>query len=228
MKIRYDDIDIKEYCEKMPYWEHLNEEEKQLVQENVMMRSVASGEMITSTDTECMGMVYIISGEVRVSMLSDEGREITLFCVTEGDSCVMTASCVIKQITFDTLVTANADTILLVVPSMIFAKLVNENIHVKAYMYEKETERFSSAMWVMQQILFKKFDVRLAEYFLEEYQKNNDTVIKQTQEEIARNVNSAREVVARMLRQFAADRLITVKRGSIILNDIDGLEKIIE
>lgn len=95
-------------------------------------------------------------------------------------------------------------------------------------MYEKETERFSSAMWVMQQILFKKFDVRLAEYLLKECEKNRSTTIQQTQEEIARNVNSAREVVARMLKQFSSDRLITVKRGSLVIENIDELKKIIQ
>lgn len=80
---------------------------------------------------------------------------------------------------------------------------------------------------LLQQILFKKFDVRLAEYLLDEYEKNKDPLIKETQEEIARNVNSAREVVARMLRQFASDGIIKVARGCIILENIEELKNII-
>lgn len=215
------------FCKSLPYWEHLSEEEKKHVCESAIVKAVLANEIITSSESECMGMVYILEGEIRVSMISDMGREITLFRVEKGDSCVTTAACVIRQLTFDTIVMANKDSKLLVVPATVFAKLSNENIHVKAYMYEKETERFSTSMWVMQQILFKKFDVRLAEYLLAEYKKNNNPIIKQTQEEIARNVNSAREVVARMLRQFSSDGLISVKRGSIVLDRIEELEEII-
>lgn len=218
---------MNSFCRQLPYWNNLTEEEKVIVQENAYLKAVSANELITASDTECMGMVYILDGEIRVSMISEEGREITLFRVPKGDSCVTTASCVIRQITFDTLVSAAKDTQLLVVPSVIFSKLVKDNIYVKTYMYEKETERFSSAMWAMQQILFKKFDARLAEYLLEELHKTGSNEIKQTQEEIARNVNSAREVVARMLRQFASDGLITVKRGVIIIEKIEELEKII-
>lgn len=220
-------MDREEY-KLLPYWEYLSENEKDIVKNNVISRRVAANEIISNSDAQCLGMIYIISGEIRVSIFSEEGREITLFRVESGDACVATASCIISQITFDTVVTANRDTEILIVPSGIFSKLVADNIYVKAFMYEKETERFSSAMWVMQQILFKKFDVRLAEYLLKECEKNRSTTIQQTQEEIARNVNSAREVVARMLKQFSSDGLITVKRGSLVLENIDELKKIIE
>ena len=218
---------MKTDCGCLPYWEHLSESEKASVADSAFVMAVGAGELITASDTECTGMVYILRGEIRVSIMSEEGREITLFRVGQGDSCVTTASCVVRQITFDTLVTAVRDTELLVVPAVVFSGLANENIYVKAYMYEKETERFSSAIWVMQQILFKRFDARLAEYLLTEYGKSGDVVIRQTQEEIARNVNSAREVVARMLRQFAADGLLRVGRGSVTLENIEELRKII-
>lgn len=219
-------IIAKDYCARLPYWENLSPKEKTYVAENALIKSVSKDGLIADSDSACMGMVYVIEGQMRVSMMSEEGREITLFRVQAGDSCVTTASCVIRQITFDTLVTAVEDTELLVVPSGVFSKLALDNIYVKSFMYEKETERFSSAMWVMQQILFKKFDMRLAQYLIEESEKTESQIINQTQEEIARNINSAREVVARMLRQFASDGIITVKRGSIVIENIEDLKKI--
>lgn len=93
-------------------------------------------------------------------------------------------------------------------------------------MYELATERFSSVMWVMQQILFYGFDRRLATFLLNEYRRTGATSIRMTQEQIAQNVNSAREVVARMLKQFASDGLIENRRGVIVLKDIGGLENL--
>lgn len=133
----------------------------------------------------------------------------------------------VKQITFDTTVSAAVDTELLVIPSSIVLKLSVDNIYFRAFMYEKETERFSQAIWVIQEILFKRFDQRLAAYFVSQYEKTGSTDLILTQEEIARDVNSAREVVARMLRHFSSDGLVEVKRGHVILRDIRGLKKLL-
>ena len=75
-------------------------------------------------------------------------------------------------------------------------------------------------------MLFKKFDQRLASYFIDAYKNSGSTEIKKTQEEIARDVNSAREVVARMLKDFAAKGFVEIKRGKILLKNIDGLKKL--
>ncbi len=82
-------------------------------------------------------------------------------------------------------------------------------------------------MWVMQEIVFKRFDQRLAGFLLEEYEKTDNPVIKMTQEEVAQMVNSAREVVARMLSRFSSEGIIESKRGMITILDIDGLKKLI-
>ncbi len=209
------------------FWEHLAPEEKAMVFERADIKSFEKNQMISSSDTSCMGMVFVMEGGIRISLLSDEGREITLYRLEEGDCCVTTASCVIRQITFDTMVTAVRPTRLLVIPSHVCAYLSKENIYMRAFMYETETERFSQAIWVIQQMLFKRFDQRLAEYLVAAYEDSGSTDLKMTQEEIARDVNSAREVVARMLRQFTMDGLVEVKRGHIILLDPDGLRDLV-
>ena len=132
----------------------------------------------------------------------------------------------IHQLTFETEVSAVKDTTVLVVPAAICGQLMESNIHVKALVFEKETERFSQTLWALQMMLFKKFDQRLASYFVAAYEKSGKLEIQKTQEEIARDVNSAREVVARMLREFSAKGLVNVKRGAIHLLDIEGLKQI--
>jgi CRP/FNR family transcriptional regulator len=130
-------------------------------------------------------------------------------------------------LTFETIVTAEEDSSVLVIPSSICAKLMDSNIHVRSFVFERETERYSQTIWAIQQMLFKKFDQRLASYFIDAYESSGKIEIKKTQEEIARDVNSAREVVARMLRDFAAKGFVQIKRGAIVLRNIEGLKRLL-
>ena len=220
---------MDELLEKLPYWSTLNDTEKRTVRDSAIVNHYESGNTLHGNcdkGVSCLGMIYVISGELRAYILSEEGREITLFRLRDSDCCVLSASCIISQISFDTLITATSDADVLIVPTAVFGRLMNGNIHVKCFMYELATERFSTVMWVMQQILFNRFDQRLATFLLSEYRRTGVPTIRMTQEQIAQNVNSAREVVARMLKQFALDGLIENQRGIIILKDIDGLEKL--
>lgn len=167
--------------------------------------------------------MYLLSGEIRAYIVSEEGREITLFRVGAGECCVLSAACVLSQITFETQMYVTKDTKVLVLPSATYGRLMDSNIHVRCFTYELSAARFSTVMWVMQQILFYGFDKRLANFFLAEYRRTGKTEIHMTQEEIATATNSAREVVARMIKQFIADGLIETGRGVIYLKDLQGL-----
>ncbi len=220
-------IQIEQLLEKFPFWEHLTPDEKATVADRAAVRGFEKNQLISSSDTSCMGLVVVLRGGLRISLLSEEGREITLYRLAENDCCVTTASCVIRQITFDTVVSAVDATELLVIPSDVCQHLTNANIYVRAFVFETETERFSQAIWVIQQLLFKRFDQRLAAYLVAAYDETGKSDLRMTQEEIARDVNSAREVVARMLRQFSQDGLVEVKRGHIILLDPEGLRALL-
>ena len=211
---------------RLPFWDNLSPDEKAIVSQRALTKRFAKGQLVSSNSSSCLGVVLILEGEIRVGLISDEGREITLYRAYEGDICVSTASCVIRQLTFDTEVTAEKDTVVLVVPSSVCAKLMQSNIHVRAFVFEKQTERYSQTVWAIQAMLFRRFDQRLASYLVSACERTGGTEVKKTQEEIARDVNSAREVVARMLREFSARGLVEIKRGSIKLRDIDGLKKI--
>ena len=216
--------------EKLPYWDSLDDGEKKAVMNTAVVNHYGKGSVLHGNSDEgfsCLGMIYMISGELRAYILSEEGREITLFRLCEGDSCVLSASCVISQIDFETMLTATTEADILIIPTAVFGKLTRENIHVRCFMYELATERFSTVMWVMQQILFNRFDQRLAAFLLSKYRRSGIPEIRMTQEEIAQHINSAREVVARMLKQFALDGFVDNRRGSIVLKDIQGLEKIL-
>ena len=212
---------------KLPFWTSLTEQEKEILRKSAVIRRYEKGSFIHSSDRDCLGMLFIISGEIRTYILSDEGREITLFRLYPNDLCVLSASCVISQISFDTQMTARQDTEVLIIPPNITALLKEQNISVRCFLYEQATERFSEVMWAMQQILFKGLDQRLAAFLVEECERTNSNTVRMTHEQIARNISSAREAVARMLKQFSEEGLVELKRGAITLRDLDSLKQLI-
>ena len=162
----------------------------------------------------------------RVYLLSEEGREVTLYRIGPGELCVLSASCVISQITFETEIVAESDTEILAINSGAVDGIMKENINVRCFLYELAMERFSTVMWTMQQILFKKMDRRLGTFLADECARTGKPEIKMTQEEIAVQISSAREVVTRMLKRFAADGLIELKRGAVIVKDCTALKNL--
>lgn len=214
--------------DKLPFWNKLSKSQQEYIMQNTVIRQYEKGSSIFSYGNSCLGMTYIINGSIRVYINSEEGREITLFRLKEDSTCVLSASCVINQISFDTHMEAEEDCDILIINSSAFKRITEENIYVRCFMYELMTERFSSVMWTMQQILFSKFDRRLAAFLVNEYKRTGSKKIHMTHEDIAKQVNSVREVTSRMLKRFASDGYIEIGRGNIIIRDIDSLIKIQE
>ena len=215
---------MESVLERLPFWKLLTDSEKELVQQNAVIRLYKKGTRVYSSERECLGMLFVMQGEMRTYLLSEEGREVTLFRIYPNDLCVLSASCVISQISFDTQMSAQKDTEALMIPPNIMLLLKEKNLSVRCFLYELATKRFSDVMWAMQQILFKRLDQRLALFLMQESQRLGTDTIHMTHEQIARQISSAREAVARMLKQFSEDGLVELKRGAIRLLDQKGLK----
>ena len=214
---------MESVLERLPFWKLLTDSEKELVRQNAVIRLYKKGTPVYSSERECLGMLFVMQGEMRTYLLSEEGREVTLFRIYPNDVCVLSASCVISQISFDTQMSAQKDTEALIIPPNIVLLLKEKNLSVRCFLYELATKRFSDVMWAMQQILFKRLDQRLALFLMEESQRLGTDTIHMTHEQIAQQISSAREAVARMLKQFSEDGLVELKRGAIRLLDQKGL-----
>ncbi len=212
---------------RLPFWQLLTEQERDTVQQSAMVRRYEKGALIHGGGSECLGLLLVLSGEIRTYLLSDEGREVTLFRLYPGELCVLSASCVISQITFDTQMTAQQETEVLIIPAGLVAALTEQNLSVRCFLYELATQRFSDVMWAMQQILFKGLDRRLAEFLLSEAARTDSDTIRMTHEQLAQHISSAREAVARMLKTFSEEGLVELKRGVITLRDKDGLRQMV-
>jgi CRP/FNR family transcriptional regulator len=204
---------------RLDFWDKLSNSEKELVYNNVAKISYTKGYNLRNPDSECLGVLMVKTGELRAYILSEDGREITLYRLGPGETCIFSASCILNSITFDVHVDAIIDTDVYLLNIGTFAKLCEQNIYVENRVYKKMVERFSDVMWAMEQILFLSFDKRLAIFLIDEMAKNNSPDINLTQDQIAKYVGSAREVVSRMLKVFQTDGLIEQSRGTIHIID---------
>ena len=214
------------FSQHFPFWEKINEEQKNELCTHTSLAEYDKGENIHGNTGNCTGAIFVKSGELRTYMLSEDGKEITLYRLYPGDVCMLSASCVLQTITFDVFVDAETKSEVYIISSGAFAKLTEENIFVENFALKKATERFSEVMWAMQQILFMSFDRRLAVFLLDELSKSGGDTIKLTQEQMAKYMGSAREVVSRMLKYFSNEGLVEVSRGGVRVLDKASLRRI--
>ena len=207
----------------LPFFEKLSDVQRQWLEQDTYQKHYDRGAMLHDNHSECLGMVIVASGRLRTVMQSIDGREVTLYSLEPGDVDPLTASCVISQLTFDTSLVADASSTVFVIPSRTLKRLEQENIYVHSYVYELTAARFSDAMWALQQVLFLTAEQRVANGLLDEYARTDDPHIHLTQEQIAKNISSAREVVSRSLKRMEQDGVIKISRGCIELLDYSAL-----
>lgn len=213
---------------KLPFWSHLSAPEQQFLSQSISLCDYKKNQTIHTAEFECIGLLLVKSGMIRIFLISEEGKEVTLYRISEGEVCVLSAACVLPSITFDIHIEAVSDTRLLQISAPAFSRLMKENIYVEAFAYKTASLRFSDVMWTMQQILFMRFDQRLAVFLLEESAARETDVLKITHEQIAKLVGSAREVVTRMLNYFAEEGWVTLSRGKIAVKDRDALKSLLQ
>lgn len=213
--------------EILTFWDKLNSREQELILNNTNYRLYGKGENVHGLENDCTGILLIKSGELRTYMLSEDGREITLYRLYKGDVCILSASCILENITFDVFIDAEQDSEVLIINPVTFQKICAENIFAENFSYQKTVERFSDVMWAMQQILFMSFDKRLAVFLLDEASKNGSDSISLTHEQIAKYVGSAREVVSRMLKYFETEGIVRLHRGGLKIVDKKKLKNLV-
>jgi len=214
-----DNSNIAFICEALTFCDKLTEQDKTLILNNVSVQNYKRGENIHSYDNDCVGVLLIKSGELRAYILSEDGREITLYRLVKGEVCILSASCVLKNITFDVHIDAEKDSEVLILNSSVFEQVSSRNIYAENFSNKITVQRFSEVMNAMQQILFSSFDKRLAVFLIDEIAQSGTDTISMTHEQIANYVGSAREVVSRMLKYFENIGIVKLSRGKVTIVD---------
>ncbi len=186
------------FQEHYPFYSKLTADEQQTLVLSSVLTTYQRGDFLYSCDDDCLGVLLVLSGKLRIFIQSGEQREITLFTTGPGEVCTLSASCAMQEISFDILIEAEEET----------------------------TEHFSEVMWAMGQLLFTRLDQRLAGYLEDERIRTGSPVLSTTHEQIARNLGSAREVVSRTLKSFEKDGIVALSRGTVTILDVKKLRGI--
>ena len=202
-----------------PVWEKLTIQQQNLLLAHLSEQTISKGTVIQNHATECTGLLIVKSGQLRAYILSDEGREITLYRLFDMDICLFSASCVFHSIQFEVTVEAEKDTELWIIPANIYKNIMKESAPVANFTNELMASRFSDVMWLIEQIMWKSMDARIAGFLLEEAAIEDTSELKITHETIASHLGTHREVITRMLRYFQNEGIVKLSRGTIsILN----------
>jgi CRP/FNR family transcriptional regulator len=201
-----------------PFWNEISESDRNYICQNTYALTYRKGTTVHNGN-ECSGVFFVRKGSLRVYILSEEGKEITLYRLHEGNFCMLSASCVLQTVTFDVFVDAEEDCECYVVDGGAYSSVAENNPNIKIFTLETAISRFSDVMWVMQQILFMSIDKRLAIFLIDESTRIGSDRIELTHEQIAKYIGSAREVVSRMLKYFTNEGIVESSRKGVLILD---------
>ena len=210
------DMDF-EQC--FPIWRQLTEAQRERLRGSLARRAVKRGTVLYRGGGECTGVLLVKSGQLRAYILSEEGREVTIYRLFDRDLCLFSASCMMRSVQFDITIEAEKDTDLWLIPPEAYRQVMEESAPLSNYTNEIMAARFSEVMWLIEQVMWKSMDKRVAAFLLEEAAIEGTGLLKLTHETIANHLGTHREVVTRMLRYFQGEGMVKLSRGVVELLD---------
>ncbi|HIV22511.1 MAG TPA: Crp/Fnr family transcriptional regulator [Candidatus Merdiplasma excrementigallinarum] len=216
-------MEIKEF---FPIWDKMTAGQQEALVSGARRQVLKKGTVIHRDTEDCAGLLLLEEGQLRAYMLSEEGREITVYRLLEGDICLFSASCMIRSLQSDIVIEAERDSRMWVISPGVYRKLMDESALIANYTNEIMASRLTDVMWLMEQVMWKSLDRRLASFLLEEADLEGSGSLKITHEMISNHLGTAREVVTRMLRYFQSEGMVRLSRGAVEITDRKKLEKL--
>ncbi|MFI3257084.1 MAG: Crp/Fnr family transcriptional regulator [Spirochaetales bacterium] len=211
-----------------PNWKKLEIKHQNMLRDSASFMSVPKNTLLHNGDADCIGVMLVYTGQLRVYMMSEEGKEVSLYRIFERDMCLLSASCMLASIQFESFVEADKNTTFWLIPAYVYRKIMDESLILANYTNDLMASRFTDVMWLMEQIVFKSMDERLADFLISESSLEESNTIKITHEKIAQYLGSAREVVTRLLKYFQDDGAVSLSRGGITIINEKKLQKHID
>ena len=213
-----------EFQSCFPVWNKLSEAQQNSILNSLAFRQIKKGTVIHDGSMDCTGLLLVQSGQLRAYVLSEEGREVTIYRLFDRDICLFSASCMLRNIQFDITIEAEKNTDLWIIPADVYRQIMEESAPLSNYTNEIMADRFSEVMWLVEQIMWKSMDKRVASFLLEESAIEGGDRLTLTHETIARHLGTHREVVTRVLRYFQNEGMVKLSRGVMDLTDRAKLE----
>ena len=217
-----------DFSEYFPIWDKLTPQQQERLSQGAVLRRAKKGAILHNGTMDCLGLLLVREGQLRAYIYSDNGREVTIYRLFERDICLFSASCIMQSIQFDITIEAEKDSQFWVIPPELYKSVMEQSAPLANYTSQIMASRFTDVMWLVEQVLWKSFDKRLAAFLLEEAALEGSDTLRMTHETIGRHLGSPREVVTRMLRYFQGEGLVRLARGSVELTGRERLRELAE
>lgn len=169
-------------------------------------------------------MLLLLDGTVRVQQQSDGGREIVLYRVQAGESCVMTTACLLAHEDYSAEGIAETDIRAAAIPKSVFEDMLASSKEFRDFVFFAYSRRMTDLFYVIEEVAFRRVDIRLAQKILE--LQGKDHVLRATHQQLAAELGTAREVVSRQLQEFQRRKWVTLSRGAVTLDDLPALTEL--
>jgi CRP/FNR family transcriptional regulator len=212
-----------DWIDGFPRLRECGESAVQALCENAQQVRLPAGAKAFEPGAHCDYYLLVVSGTVRVQQISESGREIVLYRVGGGESCVLTTACLLAHQPYAAEGFAESDVEAVIVPQATFHRLLGESSGFRDFVFESYASRIADLMLVVEDVAFRRVDVRLAERLLSRARGN--PTIQLTHQDLAVELGTAREVISRQLKEFERRGWVRLARGSVAVNDFPALEQ---
>lgn len=215
-----------EFSGYFPMWDKLTPAQQKRLSDSITLQTAPKGTIVHNGSLDCVGLLLIRSGQLRSYILSEEGREVTLYRLFDRDLCLFSASCMMPSIQFDLVIEAEKETQYWLIPTDVYKSIMEQSAPLANYTNEIMASRFSEVMWLVEQIMWKSLDKRVAAFLLEESAIEGTNLLKLTHETIANHLGTHREVITRMLKYFQNEGMIRLTRGTVEIISEEKLQEL--
>ncbi|MBK8016628.1 MAG: Crp/Fnr family transcriptional regulator [Betaproteobacteria bacterium] len=204
-----------------PALESVPEERLDRLLEEGSIVQVKAGTVLFDDKSPCQAFPMLVEGTIRVSKVGANGRELQLYRVVPGESCILTTSCLLGKVQYNARGVAETDVVAVALPQPVFGRLISDQEPFRNYVFSLFSERIAELMQLVEAVAFQRLDQRLAALLL-----GKGKVVHTTHQALADELGSVREIVSRLLKTFAEQGLVSLSRENIEIVDAGGLRRI--
>ena len=216
-----DDQQLKRVSQALPVLKDATSQLVREFQQVAFLTRIPAGHDVFLEGDSIDAIALLISGVVRVYKIGETGREITLYRFGYGESCILTANAILSQKSFPAIATVESDAEAVMIPADVFRDWVRRYDAWREFVFQLLSDRLSTVMAVVDQVVFQRMDRRVASLLLDQSKVRNPISI--THQEIASELGSSREVISRILEDFSQKGVVEVGRGTVEVLDFEGL-----
>ncbi|MDV7340524.1 Crp/Fnr family transcriptional regulator [Terasakiella sp. A23] len=209
----------------IPGFEKLSADDAAFIQPHLQQITVPVGAKVFETGSTCGAFLMVLDGCVRVQMIGETGREIVLYRVEDGQTCILTTACLLSGDLYSAEAITESETTAIALPVAQFNELLNRSQVFRELVFASYGTRISNLVSLVEEVAFGRVDLRLAQFLLD--RSDSQSILKKTHYELAVELGTAREVISRQLKEFERKGWITLSRGQVKITDKSGLQSFI-